>query len=139
MSRIPNIKIEDKDTIVVFGSNLSGIHGAGAARFAREKKGAVLGVAEGLTGESYALPTVARNIAYTLNLADIYKAVLKFKSFSFNRPDLNFMVTRVGCGLAGHRDVDIAPMFKGSNPENCYFDTQWFHYLGDQFKYWGSK
>lgn len=114
--------------IFVFGSNLSGIHGAGAARAAHQHYGAAWGVGEGMTGESYALPTVRHNIAGPLPLAEIADAIERFIVIAEESAD-EFFVTRVGCGLAGHRDEDIAPMFRDA-PSNCSLPDTWQKYLG---------
>lgn len=110
--------------VFVFGSNLSGIHGGGAARAAHDHYGAMWGVAEGLTGDSYALPTVQKNIAGPLTLDEIEGYVRNFLSFAHANPTVEFFVTRVGCGLAGHKDQDIAPMFADA-PDNCVLPEPW--------------
>lgn len=130
-------KFDHTKAIFVFGSNAAGLHGAGAARFALDKRGAILKVPFGLQGQSYAIPTKDASIRYTLPLERIQKYVDIFKLFAESRPDLQFQVTRIGCGLAGLRDEDIAPMFSG-HPENCWFDTAWHRYLGDDMKDWGT-
>jgi hypothetical protein len=112
----------------VFGSNLSGIHGAGAARAARLNYGADWGVAEGPTGGSYAIPTVRENVAGPLTLDEIRAAVDRFISYANAHPEMSFFVTRIGCGLAGHRDADVAPMFAQS-PANCSLPGTWAPYL----------
>lgn len=112
--------------IFVFGSNLAGKHYGGAAKYAVEKFGAELGVGGGLTGQSYALPTMDQEFE-PLPLGAIEQAVEGFKSFALANPALEFYVTRVGCGIAGFSDSDIAPMFIGS-PSNCSFDPQWASY-----------
>lgn len=122
--------------IFVFGSNLAGIHGAGAARVARLHHGAIMGQGEGLQGMSYALPTKDHKIM-TLPLSVVKFHVETFKTFAENNPNLLFQVTRVGCGLAGLRDLDVAPMFRGS-PNNCYFDGYWSSILGTDYKIWGT-
>lgn len=110
--------------IFVFGSNLAGRHGAGAARFALLHHGAVSGVGEGLRGESYALPTKDRNLR-SLPLPEIKKGVEKFLAFARSHPERVFQVTRVGCGFAGYTDEDIGPMFRGA-PENVqFFEASW--------------
>lgn len=114
--------------IFVFGSNLSGIHGAGAARAACLQYGAEWGVAEGMTGQSYALPTVQKKIAGPLSLEEIKAAVDRFISCASAHPEVVFFVTRVGCGLAGHLDQDIAPMFREAS-ENCSMPDTWAKYL----------
>jgi hypothetical protein len=113
--------------IFVFGSNLSGIHGAGAARAAMDFYGAEWGVGIGRTGESYAIPTKSEGITRTLSLLEILPFVEDFVSYTQKNPDLKFWVTRVGCGLAGHYDGDIAPMFFGAI--NCSFPEEWKEYL----------
>ena len=113
--------------IFVFGSNLAGVHGAGAARAALEHYGAIFGEGIGLVGMSYALPTKDKRIE-TLPVAQVQVHVANFKQFAISRPDLNFFVTRVGCGLAGFTDDQIAPMFRGC-PGNCDFPVQWKRYL----------
>lgn len=112
----------------VFGSNLSGIHGAGAARAAHRNYGAAWGVAEGPTGDAYAIPTVRENIAGPLTLDEIRVAVDRFISYATAHPELSFFVTRIGCGLAGHRDQDVAPMFTQA-PANCSLPDTWATYL----------
>jgi len=97
--------------IFVFGSNLAGRHGAGAAKYAREKHGAIYGQGEGLQGTSYAIPTKDENIK-TLPLTEIEKHVNVFLMFAKEHPELNFVVTPIGCGLAGYKYHQIAPFFK---------------------------
>jgi len=122
--------------IFVFGSNLAGVHGAGAAKYAMNVMGAQYGVGVGRTGNCYALPTKDMRIR-TLPLSVISIHVRDFLQYAEEHPDLTFKVTRLGCGLAGYYDSDIAPMFKGA-PDNCLFDTAWSPYLGAQHKYWGT-
>ena len=115
--------------IFVFGSNLRGAHGKGAALVAKEKFGAEYGVPIGLTGRSYAIPTKDRYIR-TLGLEQIKHYVDVFKDFTWNMPNLKFWVTAIGCGLAGYKDSDIAPMFRDCNT-NCNFPHNWKQYLED--------
>ena len=121
--------------IFVFGSNLSGIHGAGAAAFAVKVHGAKFGVGEGMQGNCYALPTKGLQIE-PMSLKNIEVHVKIFMDYARNNPEERFQVTKIGCGLGGHKDCDIAPMFRDS-PQNCYFDIDWRPWLGDSFKYWG--
>lgn len=115
--------------IFVFGSNLSGIHGAGAAKHARDHHGAIMGQGMGLQGNSYALPTKGVNISF-MKLEDIARHVMAFISFTKIRPDLTFRVTRVGCGLAGFKDSDIAPLFKEALPlKNIRLPKGWRHLI----------
>ena len=97
--------------IFVFGSNLAGRHGKGAALHARQKHGAEYGVGEGRTGNSYALPTKDERIK-TRPLVDVRDSVDKFIEYAKTNPDLQFEVTKVGCGLAGFSELEIAPLFK---------------------------
>lgn len=117
----------DPEFIFVFGSNRAGIHGSGAAWFARNKFGARMGVGEGLTGYCYALPTKDGNIE-TLPISEITKHVSTFVDVARILPEYKFVVTRVGCGLAGYEDKDIAPLFRDA-PDNCIFDEAWKPYL----------
>lgn len=97
--------------IFVFGSNLKGVHGAGAARYAMDNFGAVLGVGEGFTGQCYALPTKDEDIQ-TRDLLLITKSVIRLYQSVVSHPDRFFIITAVGCGLAGLKAEDIAPMFR---------------------------
>lgn len=97
--------------IFVFGSNLAGRHGKGAAKFALQHCGAVYGQGIGWQGNSYAIPTKDRQIK-TLPLVEIQKYVLDFLDFAWDNTGMKFNVTRIGCGLAGYTDQDIAPMFE---------------------------
>jgi hypothetical protein len=116
-----------KDQFFVFGSNLAGIHGAGAARFACKELGAVIGCGMGFTGQCYAIATKDLNIM-TLHLSLIEAQVKLFKELAFDNHRCEFIVTKIGCGLAGYTDAEIAPMFKGS-PDNCLFHKDWKDYL----------
>ena len=111
--------------IFVFGSNLDGIHGAGAAAYAHKHHGAVWGVGEGLTGDSYALPTNGHGIT-KLTLAEIEQNVAAFLQFASIRNYLTFALTPVGTGLAGHSKRDIWAMLeKHGLPSNVYLTSTW--------------
>jgi hypothetical protein len=110
-------------TIFVFGSNLAGRHGAGAAKFAHENHGAVYGQGYGLQGTSFAIPTKDAKLQ-TLPLERIRSFVTTFLDFAREHHELTFSITRVGCGLAGYRDVDIAPMFEKAS-SNCLLPKEW--------------
>lgn len=97
--------------IFVFGSNLAGRHGKGAALYARQHHGAIYGQGIGLQGNSYGIPTKNEWIQ-TLSLRDIRGYVNAFVAFAFNHPDMTFNLTAIGCGLAGYKPSDIAPMFE---------------------------
>lgn len=93
------------DEIFVFGSNLKGLHGGGAARVARLKFGAVWGQGVGLQGQSYAIPTMQGGVDTIKPYVD------QFINYAKEHDELFFYVTRIGCGIAGFRDIDIAPLF----------------------------
>lgn len=114
-------------TIFVFGSNLAGRHGKGAALEARLKHGAVYGVGVGRTGNAYAIPTKDLRLN-TLELDEIKLYVDQFILYAKAHPELKFYVTRVGCGLAGYKNKDIAPMFVDA-PDNCSLDLEWLPFM----------
>lgn len=116
--------------VFVFGSNLSGIHGAGAAKVATAKFGAVYGRGIGFWGNSYAIPTKDHSIT-SMSLDEIRRHVETFVKITQSPFYKNngYFVTRVGCGLAGYKDSDIAPFFRGA--ENCSFAEEWRNYLED--------
>ena len=93
------------DEVFVFGSNLAGQHGGGAARIAYETFGAEWGVGVGLTGQSYAIPTMQGGVETIKPYVD------DFVAFAKAHQELFFYGTRIGCGIAGFRDRDIAPLF----------------------------
>lgn len=113
----------DKHDIFVFGSNEGGIHGAGAAWFARKNHGAQWGVGVGRTGSSYAIPT-KNNGMQVLPLSEIYEYVKDFIAYARANPDLRFFVTRIGCGLAGYKDHEVRPLFHDA-PSNCDLPEGW--------------
>lgn len=111
----------------VFGSNLAGRHGAGAARFARQKFDAQYGVGSGPTGRSYAIPTKDGQLR-VIRLAAIGASIGQFLDYAEQHPDQKFFVTRVGCGLAGYLDREIAPFFKAA-PANCSLPDVWRQFI----------
>lgn len=115
--------------IFVFGSNLAGIHGAGAARAAVNFHGARMRVGVGRTGNAYALPTKDMTIR-TLPLSKIAGYVQGFCDYAGANLDCKFFVTRIGCGLAGYNDSEIAPLFRKA-PGNCHLPIEWKPYLDD--------
>lgn len=96
--------------VFVFGSNLAGCYGGGAARLALERFGAVWGQGVGLQGRSYGIPTMQGGVETIRPYVD------EFVAFAKSRPDLFFLVTRIGCGIAGFRDEEIAPLFADALP-----------------------
>ena len=123
--------------IFTYGSNKSGIHGAGAALRAKRYYGAVQGIGEGLQGDSYGIATKDENIQ-TLSLEEVSKNISTFLAFAYANSDLLFMVTQIGCGLANFKVEQIAPQFALA-PENCVFDIEWKPFLGDVFEYFEGE
>lgn len=97
-----------ENEIFVFGSNLAGAHGGGAAWVAHAHFGAVWGKGVGLYGRSYAIPTMQGGVETIRPYVD------EFILFAKTHPQLTFLVTRIGCGIAGFRDWEIAPLFKAA-------------------------
>lgn len=98
-------------SIFVFGSNIGGRHGKGAAAKAMTW-GAKWGQASGLQGRTYGIPTKDASVRRTLSVDEIRPFVDEFIDFAKSRPDLVFLVTEIGCGLAGYKPKDIAPLFE---------------------------
>lgn len=113
-------------TIFVFGSNLAGAHGAGAAKEAFLTYGAVYGKGFGEHGSSWAIPTKDEKIR-TISIREIKQFVQEFVAEA-SSSDKSYFITRIGCGLAGYKDQDIAPLFQGA-PTNCNFPEEWKMYL----------
>lgn len=108
MSRVytpDNITSLGPDDIFVFGSNLAGNHAGGAARVARERFGAVMGQGEGIQGQSYAIPTMQGGVETIKPYVD------RFIDLAREWDQNTFYVTRIGCGIAGFTDEEIAPLF----------------------------
>jgi hypothetical protein len=99
----------------VFGSNLAGRHGAGAARLAREKFGALYGIGEGLTGRCYAFPTLDEHLGRR-DMAALARARDRFFETALALPEKTFLLTKVGCGLAGYPEDDMAALFADAPP-----------------------
>ncbi len=115
--------------VFVFGSNQSGKHGKGAARQALTW-GAKWGQSEGLQGRTYGIPTKNASITKTLTLDVIKTYVDTFIEYAKQRPDLTFLVTEIGCGLAGYKPKDIAPLFKEAvGIENIHLPKRFIHKL----------
>ena len=109
--------------IFVFGSNLAGRHGAGSAKEARLKHGAIYGQGIGRQGNSYAIPT-KDTFLQSLPLDHIEGYVFKFIEYAKANPALQFKVVKIGCGLAGYKEEQIAPMFSEA-PVNCILPEGW--------------
>lgn len=131
LTRVTPNWIEDlqEGQIFVFGSNDMGHHDGGAARIALEKFGAIYGQGRGLQGRSYAIPTM------TGSLAAIAREVDEFIMFADSHPDLTFLVTRIGCGIAGWRDEDIAPLFaRAYSLPNVYLPAEFWKVLSYKYR-----
>lgn len=116
------IKELEENEVFVFGSNLAGRHGKGAAKDAL-KWGAQYGKGTGRQGRTYAIPTKDENLK-VLPLEIIHSYVHKFLIYAALRPSTNFLVTRIGCGLAGYKDEEIQPFFK-KVPNNVILPELW--------------
>ncbi len=116
--------------VFVFGSNLRGFHGAGAALYALKNFRAILGIGIGLQGESYALPTKGVK-SHTLNINIIKIFIDNFiQDYAKKFPELIFLVTPIGCGLAGYTPEDIAPLFKDAiEVENIHLPESFWKIL----------
>ena len=112
-------KLNDGE-VFVFGSNLSGFHGGGAARIAADKFGAVWGQGVGLQGQSYAIPTMQGGVETIKPYVD------EFITFATQHPELTFLVTKIGCGIAGFKEREIAPLFaKARDMGNVVLPMGW--------------
>ena len=99
-------------SILVFGSNRQGRHGKGAALEALQKYGAVHGQAEGRQGNSYGIVTKElRKDCKPVDLWDVAQGIEKFLGYASKHPELDFIVSPIGCGLAGFKSFQIAPLF----------------------------
>ena len=122
----PNIasgKIDalEKDEIFVFGSNLAGRHLGGAAKAAHNRFGAQWGVGIGLTGQTYAIPTMQGGVETIKPYVD------QFIEYAKEHQERKFLVTRIGCGIAGFKDEEIAPLFKrAAAVSNIYLPKQFY-------------
>ena len=122
----PDGGLPQNNEVFVFGSNDAGRHGAGAAKAALQF-GAEYGVGDGMCGRTYAIPTKDFNLN-TKEFDDIVFEINLFIRNTYIYPDLTFYITRVGCGLAGLNDSDVAPLFKGCN-DNCIMPEPWRKYF----------
>lgn len=112
--------------IFVFGSNLKGYHAGGAARTALVKFGAVMGNGDGIQGQSYAIPTMQGGVETIKPYVD------KFIDFAVNHPEKDFLVTRIGCGIAGFTASEIAPLFKEAvHMHNVWLPADFLRVLGE--------
>lgn len=119
-----NITSLKENEIFVFGSNLAGMHGGGAARAAYKKFGAIWGQGVGLQGQSYGIPTMHGGVNRIQPYVD------EFIIFAEEHPEMHFLVTRIGCGIAGFTDEEIAPLFRRAMKlENVSLPESFWKYL----------
>ena len=117
-----HIKELQPNEIFVFGSNLNGFHGGGAAKLACEKWGAIWGQGVGLQGQTYAIPTMQGGTETIKPYVD------EFIQFAKENPDKTFLVTEIGCGIAGFQPNEIAPLFMDAvNVENIYLPENFWN------------
>jgi hypothetical protein len=122
-----NITKLEPNQIFVFGSNESGRHGKGAAKQALTW-GAVWGQAEGLQGRTYGIPTKDKQIRRTLTIREIKVYVDRFIEFAKEHPEMTFLVTAIGCGLATHKPKHVAPLFKEvKDLNNVWLPSRFWH------------
>lgn len=116
-----NIQSLQPNEVFVFGSNLSGSHGGGAALVAYRKFGAIWGQGVGLQGQSYGIPTMHGGVEKIKPYVD------EFIAFARQHQELVFLVTRVGCGIAGFTDEEMAPLFSEAKQlENVFLPRLWW-------------
>ncbi|WIH90039.1 hypothetical protein NEI02_10075 [Brachyspira pilosicoli] len=121
-------KLED-DEVFVFGSNTEGMHAGGAARMAMNW-GAIYGKAFGLQGKTFAIPTVDYTRSGKMSIDEIKKYVDEFLDFTIKNKDKKFLVTEIGCGIAGFQVSEIAPLFrKALEYSNVYLPERFINYL----------
>ena len=112
-----NISFLENNQIFVFGSNEQGLHSGGAALTAVKKFGAIMGQGEGLQGQSYAIPTME-------GIDSMRKAIERFIEYAKEHPELTFLVTRIGCGIAGYKEEEVAPLFaEAKDISNIYLPS----------------
>lgn len=110
--------------VFVFGSNLAGLHGGGAARAALMHFGAIMGKGTGIQGQSYAIPTMQGGVETIRPYVD------DFIRYAAEHPSLTFLVTRIGCGIAGFDDAEIAPLFaEATRLKNVVLPESFWTYL----------
>lgn len=133
-----NITSLKNNEVFVFGSNLAGIHGKGAALTAVKKYGAMYGKGYGHYGNSFAIPTKDEFLR-PLNIDKIHRYIHSFVQYASEHPELEFMVTRIGCGLAGFNDSQIASLFytiPGS--KNIHLPEEFIN-IGEWMKFWVTE
>ena len=135
------IKQLKNNEVFVFGSNTEGRHGAGAAALALQCFGAIYGRGVGINGQSYAIPTKKYSKKsngkewelITLPISEVAKYVIDFINYTSIHKDLDFLVTRIGCGLAGYTPEQIAPLFvRAKDIENIYLPQEFIDIINNK-------
>jgi len=123
-----------ENQIFVFGSNSEGFHRRGAARFALDHCGAIIGQGKGLQGQSYAIVTKKDfRTVKSSTLTEIESEILEFISFAVEHPNLHFLVSKVATDLAGYTIEEIAPLFKDAVPiKNIHLPVEFWDVLNNQ-------
>lgn len=123
--RIENgiITLTDPNEVFVFGSNKDGFHDAGAARYAHQHYGAIYGQGHGLQGKSYAIDTMS-------GIVEMHSAVSKFLEDARKLPEFRFIVTPIGCGIAGYCPHEVGPMFHGA-PANVILPQEFMNCVNE--------
>ena len=115
--------------VFVFGSNLAGRHGKGAAKFAQQNCGAIYGRAEGRQGNSYAIPTKTKNLGF-MKWEEIDPAIERFCAYARKHEDEFFQLTPIGCGLAGHSIKSLISSLKTHKvPNNVFLTSSWLDHF----------
>ena len=122
-----SISVLAENEVFVFGSNLAGLHGGGAAKVALERFGAVRAKGIGHHGQSYAIPT-KDELVETLPIEEIGEQVAEFLEYAKTKPELTFLVTQIGCGLAGYSPKDIGPLFSNV-PDNVVLPAAFWKHI----------
>ena len=127
----PENIIELKENeVFVFGSNMNGNHAGGAAYLAVQKFGAEMGNPEGIQGQSYAIPTLDKEME-RINLTDLEKSIRRFYEYADKHPENTFYMTKIGCGIAGYELSDIATVVNCRDiPENVIIPEEFTHIPG---------
>ena len=132
-----NIDKLKENEIFVFGSNTEGRHGKGAAKLALDRFGAIYGKGVGIGGQSYAIPTkkYSKNIKKgwdlkTIPINEIVSYINDFINYTLIHKELNFLVTKIGCGLAGYTPENIAPLFiKAIRSDNIFLPQKFINVI----------
>lgn len=119
----------EPNQVFVFGSNTKGYHGGGAAYFAHKNFGAEWGIAEGVSGKTYAIPTCDTRIK-KIDIEELSLSIDRFVGYACGNPEYIFLVTPIGCGIAGFTPDEIAPLFLlAKHVENIHLPESFWEIL----------